>query len=368
MFSRGAVTVLRVRGIPLRLHWSAFFPVPLLVAGLAVNAEPLAAAAGLPPRSLALPGWAWGLVAVLFLEASIALHEYSHSLVALRHGGRVDSIVLMALGGVSQIERMPRRPRHEFWMALAGPACSIALAILGAAAWALLQGAPPLAFAAFVFAYLNLALGIFNLIPAFPMDGGRVLRAALAGLFGSRKATRIAAAVGQAFALGFALIAFIGGGLWLLLIAFFIWMAAAQERTRSDLAWTLRDLRVGDVVTTVPTLAPDATLEDARLLLRDTGAESALVVEDHRPVGLLRRLELAGRDLPERMATTARAAMIRFDALESDDELGRTFDRVLREGEVPVVGEDGAPLGVVRSDRVIAELARRDERFRSGTP
>jgi Zn-dependent protease/CBS domain-containing protein len=364
LFSRGAVTVARVRGIPLRLHWSAILPVPLLVAALAVNAAPLAEAAGLPPEDLLLPGWAFGLLAAAGLEVSIALHEFSHSLVAIRHGGRVDSIVLMALGGVSQIERMPGKPRHELWMALAGPLCSLALAVLGATAWATLALAPPVAFFAFVFAYLNLALGVFNLLPAFPMDGGRVLRAGLSGFVGPRRATRIAAAVGQGFALGFALVAFLGGGLWLLLIAFFVWMAAAQERTRSDLAWSLRDLRVGDVVTTVPVLPPETSLEDARVILRDARADSALVVEDHRPVGVLRRLDVAGRDLRERMATPVRDAMVRLDALESADQLGLSFDRVLREGEVPVVDEGGGPLGVVRSDRVLAELAARDERFR----
>lgn len=367
MFSRGAVTVFRIRGIPVRAHWSALLPAPLLVAGLAINAAPLAAAAGLPPTELVLPGWAWGLVAALGLEVSIAVHELAHSLVALRHGGRIDSIVLMALGGVSQIERMPRRPRHELWMALAGPLTSIALAILAATAWVLLRPVPPLSFGVFVLAYLNLALGLFNLIPAFPMDGGRVLRAALAGLVGPRQATRIAAGVGQAFAIAFALVAFVGGGLWLLLIALFIWMAAAQERTRSELAWSLRDLHVGDVVTTVPTLAPESTLEDARLVLRDARADSALVVEGARPVGLLRRLDLVGRDLRERMATTVRAAMLRLDALASGDELGGSFDRVLREGEVPVVDEGGEALGVVRSDRILAELAARDERFRAAS-
>lgn len=363
LFSRGAVTLFRFRGIPIRAHWSALLPVPLLVVALATNAAPLAAAAGLPPEELFLPGWSWGLFAALGLEASIALHELSHSTVALKHGGRIDSIVLMALGGVSQVERMPRLPRHEFWMAIAGPLCSLGLALAAAVAWSLSQAIPPLSFGLFVLAYLNFALGVFNLLPAFPMDGGRVLRAGLAGFVGPRRATRIAAGVGQLFAVGFAVFAFVGGGPWLLLIAFFIWMAASQERNRSDLAWTLRDLRVGDIATTVPSISPNATLEDARLLLRDERADSALVIEGNQPAGLLRRSEVATRALRDRTSTTVGEVMLRLDALASSDELGVTFDRVLREGEVPVVDEGGSPLGVVRSDRVLAELSARDERF-----
>jgi hypothetical protein len=120
----------------------------------------------------------------------------------------------------------------------------------------------------------------------------------------------------------------------------------------------------------VPRLQQVETVRgDARagveLVLRDARADSALVVEGARPVGLLRRLDLVGRDLRERMATTVRAAMLRLDALASGDELGGSFDRVLREGEVPVVDEGGEALGVIRSDRVLAELAARDERFRA---
>lgn len=359
MFRRGALTILRVHGIPIRLHASVLLLIPFLTFALAAQTGPIAEAAGLDASQLSLPGWAWGVIGSVGLLASITLHELSHTLVAIRHGGRVDSIVLMALGGVSQVSQMPRRPGHELLMALAGPAFSIGLAMILAVAHGLTRDTPNISFICFVLAYLNLVLGIFNLLPAFPMDGGRVLRAALALRVGKPRATRIAATVGKVMAVLFGLLGLFGGGVWLVLIAFFVWAGASQEQLHAEVQGALSGLHVGDIRNTVPTVGADASLEDARMALREAGAESAVVLEDGRTVGVIRRAEVLEAPLTLRIQERVRDHMLRVQAVENDEEIGDSFDRVLREGEVPVVDASGQAMGVVRSADLLRTLRER---------
>ncbi len=360
MFSRGALTVLRVRGVPIRLHFSVLLLIPFLTWALAAQTGLVAEAAGLPVEQLALPGWAWGLIASAGLLVSITLHELAHTLLAIRHGGRVDSIVLMALGGVSQITQMPRQPKHELVMAIAGPITSILLAVGFSLGYAATRATPNVAFALFVLAYLNLVLGIFNLLPAFPMDGGRVLRAALAWRWGKHRATRIAATVGKAMAVVFGLVGLLGGGVWLVLIAFFVWAGASQEKLHAEVQNALANLRVGEMKNTVPSVAVDASVEDARVLLRDAGATSGVVVEDGKTLGVIRRDEIYKVPVEERSREQVRDHMLRTVAVETNEEIAESFDRVLREGEVPVIDHDtGEALGVVRAADVLAKLQER---------
>lgn len=360
MFQRGALTILRVRGVPIRLHVSVLLLVPFLTFALAAQTGMVAQAAHLPPSRLALPGWAWGLIASAGLLVSITLHELAHTLVAIRHGGRVESIVLMALGGVSQVTQMPRRPRHELAMAIAGPFTSVAIAAALSLGYAATRTATPaLAFGLFVLAYLNLVLGLFNLLPAFPMDGGRVLRAALAWRWGKQRATRIAATVGKTMAVLFGLFGLLGGGVWLVFIAFFVWAGATQEKLHAEVQNALADLRVGEVNNTVPAVSADASVEDARLALRDAGARSAVVTEGEKTLGVIRHDDVYHVPVAERLAARVRDHMVRMVAVQGDEELAESFDRVLRDGEVPVVDAGGHALGVVRAADVIRKLRER---------
>lgn len=368
MFQRGALTILRVRGVPIRLHVSVLLLVPFLTFALAAQTSLVADAAELPADRLMLPGWAWGLFGSAGLLVSIVLHELAHTLVAIRHGGRVDSIVLMALGGVSQVAAMPRRPRHELVMAVAGPFASLVLALLFALGYAVSRSSPPVAFGLFVLAYLNLVLGLFNLLPAFPMDGGRILRAAIAGRWGKQQATRIAAAVGKGMAILFALFGLLGGGIWMMLIALFVWVGASQEKLHAEVQVALRDLRVGEVHHVVPVVEADDTVEAARLALRDAGAPSGIVVERGATIGVIRRHDIYAIPLADRMEERVRDHMIRTVAVHSDEELSDSFDRVLRDGEVPVVDEGGHAMGVVRSSDVLRTLRERGFRLPGEEP
>jgi len=368
MFQRGALTVLRVRGVPIRLHFSVLLLVPFLAWVVAAQTALVAEAAELPPGRLGLPGWAWGAVAAVGLLASITVHELAHTLVAIRHGGRVDSIVLMALGGVSQVSRMPRAPRHELQMALAGPATSLVIAAICAAGYTFARASPGIAFGFFLLAYLNFVLGIFNLLPAFPMDGGRVLRAALALRWSKTRATRIAATVGKAMALALGVFGLLGGGIWLVLIGLFVWAGASQERLYAEVQGALSDLQVGEVQNVVPQVAADDSVERARIAMREAKATSGVVLEDGEPIGVIRSNDVLAVPVHERERERVRDHMLRTVAMQTNEELGDSFDRVLRDGEVPVVDESGRPIGVVRAGDVLRKLRERGFRFPGEPP
>ena len=210
-------------GIPIRAHVT-------LVIFLVLTALSNALAAG-------WQGMLYGSLYAFGLFASVALHEIGHSLVARAKGARILEILLLPIGGMAKLSAMPRRPADEIQIALAGPAVSLALGILGWMWLAPLAGTinPNVHLVVAELSVTNLMLVLFNLIPSFPMDGGRVFRAILTPKLGRLLATRIAAKVGRGFAWVFGLLAllplFFGGhpNFILLIIAYFIHQAAGAE-------------------------------------------------------------------------------------------------------------------------------------------
>ena len=214
-------------GIALRLHWSFL----LLVGWLALSAlgqtGSLAAAAGVT-----------ALIGLIFL--CVALHEYGHALMARRYGIGTREIMLLPIGGLASLERNPDDPRQEFWIALAGPAVNFALAGVAALGLVLFGGGGDDVVGAGLLSgslldialRVNLVMGIFNLVPALPMDGGRVLRAALATRMPTLRATRIATRVAQVFAGGMMAFGVMRGSLMLAIVGGFVWIAARSEMRR----------------------------------------------------------------------------------------------------------------------------------------
>lgn len=197
------------------------------------------------------------LMVVLFF--CVVLHELGHSLVARAFGIGVHDITLYPIGGIARMERNPEKPRHEFLIAAAGPLVNLVIALLlwgvtGVAsalgkldAATALKSLAPGPDTALVWLLLsNLFLALFNLIPAFPMDGGRMLRAALTVLYGFQEATRIAAGVGQFLAMALGLFGVLTGNFLLALVALFIFMGASQERAAEQARVVLGTLKVGD--------------------------------------------------------------------------------------------------------------------------
>lgn len=210
-------------GIPFRLHWSFWLLVAVIVGFVAQSGAP---ALGWIGASLL------GVVVAFLLVASVALHEYGHALAARRFGIRTHHITLYPFGGIAAIESIPEDPDTETVIALAGPAVNLALAALGGLVAFygesfLLVGGVAKAFAA-----ANLSMGLFNLLPAFPMDGGRVLRSMLARWMGWHRASKVAVKVGRIFAWGFLAYGLVRQQVGMLAMGVFLHVALNQEHER----------------------------------------------------------------------------------------------------------------------------------------
>jgi Zn-dependent protease len=209
----------RVSGIPIRVRWSFLF-----LLGFAFFAA----------------GGVAGVFAVLVAFASVVLHELGHATVARRLGVRIGGIDLHFFGGAAQMIDTPRSARDEMLIAAAGPAVSLALAAVGLG----LGGALALPFLAMV-GWINLVLGLFNLVPALPMDGGRILRAALSLRLGYVRATHLAVAVARVFLVAFAVVGIAAGSLQLVVLAVVLWLMTTAEKRRA--AFTSYDGRDSDL-------------------------------------------------------------------------------------------------------------------------
>jgi Zn-dependent protease/predicted transcriptional regulator len=209
--------------------------------------------------------WIIGIVAAVGLFVSVTIHELGHSWVAIRYGLTIESITLWILGGMAALSEMPREWNREFWIAIAGPITSVAVgAISYAGMLALGSSLPTVRFVLGWLALTNVILAVFNLLPAFPMDGGRILRALLARKRTYASATRIAGRIGVLFAILFAVVGVLGGfNLMLLLLALFIYGAATTESRTVLLDELLDGLVVGDVMTRdPPTVASETTVAE----------------------------------------------------------------------------------------------------------
>jgi Zn-dependent protease/CBS domain-containing protein len=256
---------------------------------------------------IAFSGWARGgssaaldsTLFIVLLFACVVLHEFGHILAARRYGIEATEVTLLPIGGVANLQRLPSDPRQELVVALAGPAVNLLIGAALIAALGSLQSRdltdidnPNLSFAGRL-AAANVFLAVFNLIPAFPMDGGRVLHALLAMRFGGPAATDIAARIGQALAFGLGFLDLFGNPL-LLFIAIFVYMAAAAEAQMSAAQQALKGLTVREAMETRFTPIPiEATLGQAvEALLATAQHEFPVVDAFKKPIGLLTREDI----------------------------------------------------------------------------
>lgn len=213
----GSYHIGRVFGIPVKIHITLIIVLPILALQIAA--------------AMRIESLLWGLVAAIGLFASVALHELGHSVVALSKGVRVRQILLLPIGGLAQLDRMPEDASDEIHIAIAGPIVSLGLALFFYVLVALFGSAQPgLIVTLFgVLFGMNLILALFNLLPSFPMDGGRVFRAWLTPRIGRVAATRIAAKTGRYMAMALGLWGLLQASLLTLAVAVFIYMAAGAE-------------------------------------------------------------------------------------------------------------------------------------------
>ena len=277
-----------------------------------------------------------GVAFLLALFGCVLLHEYGHALMARLYGIPTRDITLYPIGGVARLERMPEKPRQEFWVALAGPAVNVVIAsLLGAWLFFTNTFVPISQLGLTTGSFLerlmlvNLSLVAFNLIPAFPMDGGRVLRALLATRMDYVKATKIAAMLGQGIAFVFGFIGLFTAPT-LVFIAFFIWIAAGQESGMVQMKATLTGIPVSRaMLTDFRTLHPLQPASQAMTWLISGVQQDFPVVDQGRLVGILTHealLEAAQRGSP--YLTVWHLMRRDFEWVEANDLLETAFTRL----------------------------------------
>ncbi len=341
---RASFKLFRIFGISVEAHISLLILLGLLVYIFSVTPTPYGFADFPTPYRIAL-----SFTAAISLFISIMLHELSHSLVARRYGVKVRGIMLFIFGGVAMMEKMPKKPSEEFAVAIAGPAASVGIGVISLA----LSTIPNTVLSAFftLFAYFNIILAIFNLIPAFPMDGGRILRSFLAERMSYARATKIAAEVGRALAVFMAIFGIFYNP-WLILIALFVYMGASEEERLVLLENVLGKVKVGDVMTTdVKFVTPDMKVSEVAEMLLKYKHLGYPVVDNGKLVGMITLKDIINADPDARVGdvmsrdvVTVRPEVSAFEALKIMSERGF--------GRLPVV-VDGRVVGIVsRSDLV----------------
>ncbi len=368
--NRSTISLGRILGIPIGLDYSWFLIFALLTWSLATSYYP----AQFKQWSM-VEYWIVAAVTVILLFVSVLLHELGHSVVARRYKIPVRSIRLLIFGGVAELGAEPPSARSEFWIAIAGPITSFAIAALFALLEPLAGSLTPLFAIAEYLAYINGALAAFNLIPGFPLDGGRVFRAIVWGITHSlRQATLIAANLGRIIAYLFILFGVwqlfngdFGNGLWIAFIGWFLENAASAQIHQQTIHDLLSGHRVADAMRRdYTTVAPDTTLD--RLVnehILGTGRRTLVIKENDRLVGLLTLHSVKAIPPADWPNTQARAAMIpagQLKTIQPNAELSDALGEMDRDGvnQLPVL-EDGQIQGVLGRDDVIGLLRNLSE-------
>lgn len=302
-----------------------------------------------------------GVFFILVLFACVVMHEFGHALTARHYGIPTKDITLLPIGGVSRFERMPDKPWQEFWVAVAGPLVNVGIAAVIYLALFLTGGFRPVTGLSITggpflerMLVANLALAIFNIIPAFPMDGGRVLRALLATRLDHVRATQTAAAIGQGLALVFGLIGLFRDP-FLLFIAFFVWIGAAHEAQSVQIKDAFSGIPIRAAMQThFSTLTTNQTLGDAVKVILDGSQHDFPVVWGDRVMGILTRSNLlAGLSQygPDQLVTTVMQR--EFETAEPSEMLEPVLHRLAASpSRVMPVLQEGTLVGLVTAENL----------------
>ncbi|OFZ18330.1 MAG: hypothetical protein A2X94_12305 [Bdellovibrionales bacterium GWB1_55_8] len=235
-----------IRGVELKLHFSLLILLVYVVMVASMQYPLVAKQAGLDPASLRGGPLIWGFIFAIALLVSVAIHEFGHVLVAQAHGVRVRGITLMMLGGMSEMEEMPEKPYAEFKLSIIGPIVSFAIAGLLFFLRSLTSSGELVLFTSWL-GTVNLVLAIFNLVPAFPLDGGRALRSVLSARQGKLRGTQVAVAISKSLAWALGILGLMGMNFLLILIAFFVYTAANSELFLLTSRTLLKDVKAGEI-------------------------------------------------------------------------------------------------------------------------
>lgn len=361
----GSFRIGRAFGIDIKVHWTFFL---LLAFFFFLGYQGGGGAVGALTTS--------AIIVALFF--CVLLHEFGHSLVAQRLGIEVPDITLLPIGGLARLKTLPENPWDEVRIAIAGPLVNVVLApLFFVAAFLLgadllrpvnvLEGGATLGQMLDYLGIMNIALAVFNLIPAFPMDGGRILRGLLATRMGPVRATDVASTVGQAFAIGFFILAFTTGSFLLAFVALFIFFGASGEAQLVRQRETMRGLTVSDVMGTkrrTETVTPYHTFGQVfDAVIHGYQEDFPVVDEEGRLVGIITRAEImSAAHSPERYSSVRDLMKTEFPSVSPDADLFTDGARILQESglrAIPVV-KHGDLVGMLTTDDIGQAALLRD--------
>jgi Zn-dependent protease/CBS domain-containing protein len=302
-------------------------------------------------------------VLITLVFATVVLHELSHSYVAKRYGIKIERIVLLPIGGVSEMEELPKNPAQELRIALAGPLTNLAIALIGYIILILVGSSlsSVLLESLYYFIVVNLLLGLFNLLPAFPMDGGRILRAFLAERMNFIQATKLAATIGKQFAIIMAIIG-VFFNFFLILVAIFVYLGAEAEYRSTLVSTLLEDEKVMDVMTSdVHTLTPYNSVQETLQTMFREKHMGYPVIENGELVGIITFHDIS--NIPENKRNMLINDIMTKKLILSDpnEDLVETIGKMNRNriGRVPVV-EDGKLVGIVSKTDITNTLQKKE--------
>lgn len=371
-----SIQIGRVKGIPIRLHFTLLIVFSLVTWTLAASFMPQFFP-GLTPAEY----WAMGAAGAVLLFASVLLHELSHSILALKFGIKVRQIILFIFGGVSDIEEETRNPRKEFLIAVVGPATSFVLSAIFTGLWlasSAVQTVPVFEGIMLYGAIINALLGAFNLLPAFPLDGGRILRAALVRRtkrdFDMATDTAVKVGVGISYAImaiGFLMIltsSFVSG-IWLILVGWFLHSGAQSYKYQHELTAILSQVRVSDIMNArFISIPPEITLQESLGRYFSAHMKSAFPITDvnGRLLGMITLKRVMDVDEQKRQELTVREAMIPLEELALIGSSSRGDEAVkkmtkTRLGKVFVCDAEGRLLGMVTKTDLLNVASERQE-------
>ncbi len=368
--NRQTISLGRILNIPIGLDYSWFLVFALLTWTLATSYFPAEFRNWSTGQY-----WVVGAATAILMFASVLLHELGHSVIAMRYKIPVRSITLFIFGGVAQIASEPPSARAEFWIAIAGPVVSFALAIFFGLLQPVVGAVAPLLALAKYLAYINGTLALFNLIPGFPLDGGRVFRAIVWGVTRNlRRATLIAANLGRLIAFLFILFGAwqivtgnLSNGLWIAFIGWFLESAASSQLQHQVLHDSLAGHRVSDMMSRNYTLIPaETTLQQlVDLHILGSGQRSFVITQGDQVIGLLtpqRIRETPSDAWPMTSVAQAMLPAAQVKPVQPDEELWTAWEEMSPDGvnQLPVVA-DGRLLGILSRDDIIGFLRARRE-------
>jgi Zn-dependent protease/predicted transcriptional regulator len=336
----GTIRFLVISGIPIRLHFSFLLLVVFLAFWALAERDAISEA-----------------LVILTLFGCVVLHELGHAFTARIYGVRTLEIVMFLIGGVARLERS-LKPREELWVALAGPAVNV---VIAGCLYAYQSTFGQSDYVNQVM-MLNLGLAAFNMLPAFPMDGGRVLRSVLSLFTDDLRSTQIASAVGRVLAVAMAIYGIWQGPLVLLLIAFFIFTGAQQEYFAQKSSSLMKGARVREaMLSNFITLPHGATFRQAAEQLLDTSQQEFPVVHGQQALGLLRRDALLSGLAQNGPESYISAAMERdFLRLAPDDSLEEKLTELASAGYTALVMEEDSLVGMLTQENLNEFLVLRN--------